>query len=878
MRNRLCAALLALAGWSAGMGQAVEPALIGGFFHGAALSSEGQVYTWGSDVSGQLGQGRKLFIPQASKVQFPGLPNARVKAMTAGDAHSAAILEDGSIWTWGDNFYGQLGNGTRAGYSVPVKIPGSSGLVAVSAGLAHTLALTSDGRVFAWGFNDNGELGDGKTDMSLSPVQTLNLPPITVIKAGPTHNIALAKDGSVWTWGDNSSGQLGDLFGLPRSTPGQVFLFAPVGTVSAGGKHSMALDIYGRVWAWGNNEYGQLGNGTTESLAVPGLVPGLDQVIAISAGTLGSLAVRADGSVWIWGYGLYGFATQSGEAGSAVDVEASVIHALFLRPDGKVAAGGANEAGQLGDGTTEAADLTMVKGISGAAKAIAAGSLHSMALGSDGTLWAWGSNAKGQLGEGAESERNVPSLVTNLNGVTALAAGDRHMLALKSDGSVWGWGGNFTGSVGDGSQIDRSSPVKLSGLSNIRKIGAGGVNSAAVAADGSVWTWGANGDGELGIGDLTVRYVLRPVKVPNFSGAVDISLGAQFVTVLRGDGTVWAWGNNYYGQLGPVDGTRDSPIQISGLTNIKALSNGAHHALALQADGTVWSWGANYWGQLGDGSDTPSAVPRPVPGLPRIKAISAGFGYSLALDFNGIIWGWGSNFEGELGLGDEGPGSTPIPMAAIGEQFAAIAAGSFHSMAMKSDGTVWSFGWNMNGQQGDGTFADRRSYGGVVNAKATGYLDLLANVANLPLPSDKEVPFFVETEKIGGDRDLSLAVEIKLSRTLAQQFSASNYNVYVGALVPQGNPPLQGNAFSASSWFIKDKLAGWGAYLGGPIPEFLSGVAALSADELVKIQLLSDTDLSNQIGTQFYVGYGLDQNEMLASRRYRVVYEVQKPR
>ena len=205
----------------------------------------------------------------------------------------------------------------------------------------------------------------------------------------------------------------------------------------------------------------------------------------------------------------------------------------------------------------------------------------------------------------------------SLANVIAIAAGGSHTLALKSDGTVWAWGDNGYGHLGDGTTTERYTPVQVSGLTGVIAISAGGYHSAALKSDGTVWAWGWNCEGQLGNG-TTSDVNPFPVQVSGLTAVKAIAAGANYSKALKSDGTVWAWGAGYYGQLG--DGTTVSkytPVQVSGLTGVAAIGSGEYqfHSIALKSDGTVWTWGYNYYGQLGDGTTINKTAPTQVDGL-----------------------------------------------------------------------------------------------------------------------------------------------------------------------------------------------------------------------------------------------------------------------
>lgn len=340
----------------------------------------------------------------SQQLQSAGMSMGQRQRLAPGYFHNASIKDDGSLWTWGSNSYGQLGDGGRTSQTSPVQV--GTGYRAVVAGEHHTLALKTDGSLWAWGLNSDGQLGDGSTTIRTSPVQVGT--GYSAIAAGYRYSIALKADGSLWAWGNNEYGQLGDGTTTGRSSP----LLIDVGytAVAAGWSHTLALKADGSLWSWGHNSLGQLGDGSEIDRASPVQIGTGYTVLA--AGFAQSLALKTDGSLWAWGI-------------------------------------------NVGDGSTARRASPVQIGIG--YTAVASGQHHSLALKADGGLWAWGINNYGQVGDGSTATRTRPVQVDI--GTTAVAAGAYHSLALKTDGSLWAWGHNVLGQLGDGSTTQRNSPV-----------------------------------------------------------------------------------------------------------------------------------------------------------------------------------------------------------------------------------------------------------------------------------------------------------------------------------------------------------------------------------------------------------------------------------
>ncbi|MFL6335175.1 MAG: S8 family serine peptidase [Pyrinomonadaceae bacterium] len=354
-------------------------------------------------------------------------------------------------------------------------------------------------------------------------------------------------------------------------------------------------------------------------------------------------------------------------------------------------------------------------------RALAAGGMpgnsdgHTVALKTDGTVWAWGGGLQGQLGEGVTGVETTPVLTSDIANVAAVAAGGIHTLAVKTDGTVWAWGNNQYGQVGVPDQFNaiRTRPVQLPGLSGFVAVAAGFTHSVALKSDGTVWAWGANGEGQVGTGNFTQPVVPTPVQVTGLSNVKAIAAGANYTLAVKTDGTVWGWGSNSVFGGPPAGGvlglqnasSTATPVQIAGLSNVTTVAAGGYHAVALKADGTLVSWGNNQYGQLGDGGGPSNPTPRAVSGLSNVAAVAAGLQHTLALKSDGTVWAWGRNFNGQVG--NNSTTDRPVPVqVALGGAATAVAAGLQHSGAVLADGSVKTWGANSSGQLGDRTRVD----------------------------------------------------------------------------------------------------------------------------------------------------------------------------
>lgn len=339
----------------------------------------------------------------ASAVRLtPGLSFNDSAVQVAGGAyHNAAVLNDGTVRTWGWNAFGQLGNGTLTDSAGLVRASGLTGVAAVAGGLIHTLALKTDGTVWAWGWNGVGQLGDGTlTDRSV-PVKVSGLSDVVEISAGWFHNLALKRDGSVWVWGHNGLNQLGEGTAADRAVPVKLAL-PKVTAVSAGGYHSLVALADGTARAWGYNGQAQLGDGSRASASTPKSVAGLTNVYRVSAGAMHSVALRNDGSVLAWGVNA------QQQSGGAVTADRPFASSVSCSSD------------------TACPKIPGTSRLGGIAWISASSAMHSLALAEDGTVWSWGWNGLNQLGDGTsvDSGTAVKAAVS----ATDVAAGAYHSL------------------------------------------------------------------------------------------------------------------------------------------------------------------------------------------------------------------------------------------------------------------------------------------------------------------------------------------------------------------------------------------------------------------------------------------------------------------
>ncbi len=364
-----------------------------------------------------------------------------------GGARDVITLKpDGTVWSWGLNAHGQLGNGTTTDAGLPVQVlgPGGtgylSGIIAVMGGEQHNIALKSDGTLWTWGSNKEDQLGDGSAIDSSIPVQVSGLTSIVKLASRGYHSVAVKSDGTLWAWGWDEYGALGSGvadtnydYPVPVEVQG---VSNPI-MVATGYMFTVALMQDHTLMAWGNNAEGEIGDGTTTDRLTPVTVPGIDQVVWVSAGWTHVVAIRADGTVWTWGANNW-----QGAFDTCVDNSFCAY-------------------GMLGDGTTaDHHTPEQVAGLSGAIMALGGDSSTSVLL-RDGTVWTFGSNGAGQLGVPGIDQSLVPVQVQGLCSAVYIMTRDFHNEALCADGRLWSWGSGDNGELGNGTVNNSAVPVQV---------------------------------------------------------------------------------------------------------------------------------------------------------------------------------------------------------------------------------------------------------------------------------------------------------------------------------------------------------------------------------------------------------------------------------
>ncbi|BDR55119.1 hypothetical protein KIMH_12300 [Bombiscardovia apis] len=824
--------------------------------HSVALGNDGNAYAFGSNYNGALGNNNpsvtESFLP-VQVVTPPGIKFTQVKVGTQRGNHSLGLGDDGYVYSWGSNLTGQLGLGDTTARYKPTKIPMPAGVTRftkIAAGANFSLALASNGKVYAWGSNTvdsgfvgGGQLGVGDSNSRSTPTLVTALPSsatITDISSLTYKSAAIGSDGTIYLWG-------------PSGQPSNSALSCPppagykYNSVTVGDNTYSATATDGNTYMWGSTSKGQFGDGTGNGVSTPSvnaptvvhpLMPAGVHITKMSRGSAFTVALGDNGKAYAWGEGAYGQlgnqATSnqwraSGTPGDNqwvatpievdqpagvlfTDIAASYNSSFALGNDGNTYGWGLNGFGLLGHGTgityyespvRVGGDVRITKVtfdttvVSGSINTVSGSWTGKSPAHTAGTINVYVEWSIGGVAQPTDTLRYLylPPFTVHFDlgaasGHTSspapadqiISAGENKPIKYPNPTPTWehhwftGWTTNGTdywdftkpvtssmtltakweewsftlnpavGPASGGNTVNITPPSPPNGIV-YQQISAGYYLSLAIGSDGNTYAWGNNQYGQLGDNTTTNRKLPVKVHTPTNVHFTAISAGGYHALALGDDGNVYAWGLNRYGQLG--DGTtidKHKPVAVHNGAlptgqHFTTISAGFYHSAALGTNYEAYAWGLNNHGQLGDGTTSNSAhesngtpshtsanKTEPVlthhgelPTNERFTSISAGYWHTLATGSDHRSYSWGFNSSGQLGNGIRGNTNTinDIPVGYDGDQsepilihdgalpssehFIAVSAGGYHSLALGSDGQIYSWGENNMGQIGDGT-------------------------------------------------------------------------------------------------------------------------------------------------------------------------------
>ena len=678
------------------------------------------------------------------------------KLVAAGNLHACAIANDDKLYCWGANGRGELGDGTLVDHASPTMV-GASTWISVATGGGyhgcgfsnrrtcggHTCAIRSDHTLWCWGANAEGQLGDLTTTDRAMPVQVGTQIDWSAVSAGAAHSCGIRNNGQLWCWGKNSEGELGDTTTTATISPIPVANAGPWAQVSAGGSHTCAIDSVDRLWCWGSNLGGQLGTGSPFHLpqTIPIMVPG--EWLAVSTGSDHTFGLTSDHAVFWWGGRP--FIPQSppqyvpARVGSAMNwsmVSANGTHACAVSATSELYCWEASQEPAL-----VGADVTSV----------AAGADFSCSLGNDGRVRCFGDNRYGQIGMGKPGSKLAPAGAPAVAVDEHRALGNTHCGRSGSDQTCWGmgfgtvpvgagtwqhlartgfdasatscaidatgrlycWGRNYLGVLGLGEQVpDQPQPtqvgtasdwtdIELSNPDGNESLWGAGIAHACGIQGGHLMCWGANSMGKVG---TPGRFVVdTPVDVGTTADWVDVDISDASSCALRSNGALYCWGYSWGYNVSPTGQSFETPTLVDDSV-WTSFSVGTHHRCGVH-DGKLYCWGTDLYGYLGQGPRS-LGVDFPIPvqlgsDSDWVEA-AAGDTVTCGVKQDGSLWCTGRTiFDWNFVLD---PNDSVITLVRIGTDtgWSAIEIGVNHICGTRA-GKLECWGNNRFGQLGDGT-------------------------------------------------------------------------------------------------------------------------------------------------------------------------------
>jgi len=668
-----------------------------GFDYGCGITVEGQLKCWGSNSSGQLGIGSASGQPVRSATTVQS--SVRFTAVAAGVGHACAIAENTTVYCWGYNAYGQLGDGTQINRTNPTLVTGLSGVAELALGLMHSCARLTGGQVYCWG--QGGYIGDGTPTLRVIPTATTGVTTATQIKSRSRHTCALLANQTVRCWGAGFEGQIGDGGGAFRQSPALVTGISNASAISVGADFSCAVLSDGAVRCWGRNTFGTIGNGNNTQQNTPALVSGLSNAVEVEAGDSHTCARLSNGKINCWGLNT---SKQLGNGSmvnttSPVEVAHSVTATeLFLTKTGSCAltseqqllCWGANQQGEFGSGR-EGQMSHRPEFISKARQVISLESHYAggFVLDSLNRLFNWGYLA---------FERKPFSLTPDFQGFRKISHRFEHGCGILTDGTVRCWGGGSSGQLGDGLSEDSATPVEVVGLTDVSQVATGTTSTCALIQSGEIYCWGFGEFGELGNGE-GVSLAAPGDPVTGISNAQSVAVGSAAACALLSEGAVVCWGAGA-ASGDPGGSPALDPRGISLPLPATAITVGGAHACAILEDRRVFCWGQNLAGELGDGTSGVPSGPVSVIGINDALVVQASSDlHTCAISESRGVVCWGSNEYSVVNYGQtefvEGSYAVTRPVEVVGVGKAtALALGYRISCALLVAGTVQCWGYD----------------------------------------------------------------------------------------------------------------------------------------------------------------------------------------
>jgi len=638
-------------------------------------------------------------------------------------------MSDGTLWCWGANESGQLGDGTAKPSGTPVRVIEGKDWRDVAAGSDFTCGIRSDDTLWCWGHWDMNKV--------FAP---------QVFQPGAWARVTLSRSGPVMC-AISIAGELFCTSQFPRPM-NQIGADTDWMAVSMGGTFVCGLRVPGSLWCWGEGSHGSLADGNPDLHYVdePQRAGDREDYTALSCGTSFCCGLTTGGAILCWGNGYKTGAlgnpmpptsvavpTQVGTSSDFKAVGAGTHTACGVRTDGTLTCWG---VGLVGDGTVLLRETPTAVAPGTRWSAVFPGNGHSCGLHEDGTAWCWGSNESGQLGHGAVGAKGEPTQVGEENTYASVAVGGCHTCALKKDGSLVCFGLNSFGQLGIGTLDSKVTPAPVPG-SDWKFVAAGSSHTCGLRNDGSTWCWGSNEAGS--VGDKTNLDKKDPTQVEPLSGWETLALGSNVSCGLRQDHGIWCWGNENLsspkkvggaftalsaalssccglaeGGIVKCDTLPDNSLDRDVASDPAFVSVAGHQdeGCALTSEGALVCWGLNDGGQLGIGSAGGAAPPTPIEPESRWLKVVVASGFKCGIKADHTLWCWGGLTVPTV----DGPVVQPSQPTRVGDgadwtdiavskpwAYAAWGNSPPTVCGIREPGTLWCWGSNRFGQLGDGT-------------------------------------------------------------------------------------------------------------------------------------------------------------------------------
>jgi alpha-tubulin suppressor-like RCC1 family protein len=752
--------------------QDITPQIAAGRSQSVIITDQGKVYTFGSGSYGSLGQSSLSHNEIATALTHSNLNGYTIIDVAVSDdpARTFALLlaDDGTVFGFGDNIFGQLGHGDQVERFEPTPITHDSlagvKIIDIQAGNRHSVLLSDSGDVYVMGSNNNGYLGIGAITPGMLLVPTklthsnLNGYTISKIAAGGTHTFLLTSNDTLFAFGDNSNGQLGDGTGVSKTVPTIInssqFGGKTISKMDAGPGSSLFLMADSTVFSWGNYRAG-LGQGTLSANIVnPTQLTHTNitgrKFVDISRSQENGFLLDKDGVVFAFGEEIDALGLEatfsvlnpteidtSYFGGEAIEkIYAAPLHTLFLSNDGTVFSVGDGGDGELGSKYNATSKKVMkvdsTNFLGDRINNVFAGDEVSFLLSNSGKVYSFGGSYSDStvsyLGRTAKRTISRPTLLdhSNISGKTftkVATAGERTFL-LSDEGKVYAMGLGINGYLGtddslnihiptliDHTNIGSKKIVEISTSSNVQSSTDAISHTLLLAEDGTLFGFGDNTTGQLGLGDYNKRMIATEISHSNLSGKTisKIAAGAQNSMLITTDGKVFIWGNGGNGEMGygntnnvnvPTEATHVTALGkqfIAG--DIGQISSVGAHFILIASDSSVYAFGENNDGQLGLGNKTDNYIPTKITSSnisgKKPIAVSANVKSSMLLMDDGSVYSFGNSHR----VGIEGTTFTDKTVPTLldnaeilGKKITSITSGEAHGLAIMDEGSIFSFG------------------------------------------------------------------------------------------------------------------------------------------------------------------------------------------